>query len=320
MTGQSESPIRIGVSSCLLGQKVRFDGGHKRDRYIDEVLGDHFEWVPVCPEAEAGLGTPRPSMRLVREGDAVRLVETKEGRDHTRRLERYAEKRVRSLRALELCGYLLKRDSPSCGMARVKIYSEKGMPEKNGIGLFAQELQRVFPSLPIEEEGRLNDPNLRESFIERVFAYARLRAFFRGRWTRGQAVAFHTAHKLQLMAHSLVAYRELGREVAALAETPRQEFRQRYSDAFMAALAVKATRGRNTNVLHHCAGYFKRVLDAGARAELAELIEEYRTGFVPLVVPLTLIRHHARQHEVSYLQGQTWLEPHPRELMLRNHV
>jgi uncharacterized protein YbgA (DUF1722 family)/uncharacterized protein YbbK (DUF523 family) len=313
-------PIRLGVSSCLLGQRVRYDGGHKRDAYIDEVLGQWFEWVPVCPEVEAGLGLPRPSMRLVRQGKDVRLLEVESGRDHTRALERVAAQRVRALRSLELCGYLLKKDSPSCGMAKVKVYGPKGMPERSGQGLFAKTLLRAFPALPVEEEGRLRDAGLRENFIERVFAYARLRALFHGRWTRGGVVAFHTAHKLQLMAHSPVAYRALGRRVAALADTPRREFLDRYGQEFMAALAVRATRGRNTNVLHHCAGYFKRQLDAGARAELAGLIEDYRQGLVPLVVPLTLILHHARTGEVAYLQGQTWLEPHPRELMLRNHV
>ena len=313
-------PIRLGVSSCLLGQRVRYDGGHKRDAYIDDVLGRWFEWVPVCPEVEAGLGLPRPSMRLVREGDDVRLLEVESGRDHTRTLARFAAQRVRALRSLELCGYLLKKDSPSCGLEKVKVYGAKGMPVRSGTGLFAEALQRAFPALPVEEEDRLRDPALRESFIERVFAYARLRELFRGRWTRGRVVAFHTAHKLQLMAHSPVAYRALGRRVAALAETPRREFRDHYGREFMEALAVRATKGRNTNVLHHCAGYFKRGLDAGSRAELAGLVEDYRRGLVPLVVPLTLIRHHARAQDVAYLQGQTWLEPHPRELMLRNHV
>jgi uncharacterized protein YbgA (DUF1722 family)/uncharacterized protein YbbK (DUF523 family) len=313
-----EARIRLGVSSCLLGESVRYDGGHKRDAFVRDVLGPFVEWVPVCPELESGLGVPRPPMRLVRDGDAVRLVEIAGGRDHTRTLERWASTRLRSLRALELCGYVLKKDSPSCGMERVKVYGN-GMPQRVGAGIYARALQRAFPNLPVEEEGRLHDPELRENFIERVFAYARLRALFRGGFGRGRVVAFHTAHKLQLMAHSPAAYRDLGQRVAELSGSPRSAFRGRYAVGFMAALARIATRGRNANVLQHCAGHFKRELGADSRAELAALIEDYRRGLVPLVVPITLIRHHTRQHGVAYLAGQTYLEPHPKELMLRNH-
>jgi len=314
--------IRVGVSSCLLGEQVRYDGGHKRDRFVTDVLGEFVEWVPVCPELEAGLGLPRPAMRLVREGDdeRVRMVEIKSRRDHTATMQSFAAKRVRALRALDLCGYVLKRDSPSCGMERVKIYLEKGSPEKKGVGLFAKALLEALPELPVEEEGRLNDPALRENFIERVFAYRRLRELFSGRFTNGRIVDFHTAHKLQLMAHGTEPYRALGRLVAEVKRTPRAEFRDSYQRGFMAALSRVASRGRNTNVLQHAAGHLKTLLDAPSRAELAGLIEDYRNGHVPLVVPVTLLRHHTRVHDVAYLNGQTFLEPHPKELMLRNHV
>ncbi|HEY5658923.1 MAG TPA: DUF523 and DUF1722 domain-containing protein [Myxococcota bacterium] len=315
-----EHPIRLGVSSCLLGQEVRFDGGHKRDRFVTDLLGAFVDWVPVCPEVEVGMSIPRPALRLVRDGDAVRMVEIKSGHDHTRSMQRYAARRVRELRPLELCGYILKKDSPSCGMARVKVYAEKGAAGRDGTGLYASVLLQAFPNLPVEEEGRLNDPMLRENFIERVFAYRRLRDLFRGRWSKGQVVAFHTAHKLQLMAHSPVAYRELGRLVADLARVPRAEFRRRYAGGFMAGLSRLATRGRNANVLQHAAGFLKTKLDAASRGELAQLIHDYREGLVPLVVPVTLIRHHVRCHEIGYLSGQLYLEPHPKELMLRNHV
>jgi uncharacterized protein YbgA (DUF1722 family)/uncharacterized protein YbbK (DUF523 family) len=315
-----EPPIRLGVSSCLLGQEVRFDGGHKRDRFVTDLLGRFVEWVPVCPELEAGMGVPRPALRLVREGDAVRMVEIRSGRDHTERMERFAARRVRALRALDLGGYVLKRDSPSCGMERVKIYGGRGMPKRDGRGLFAAALLEAFPRLPVEEEGRLNDPRLRENFIERLFAYRRLKALFRGRWTNGRVVGFHTAHKLQLMAHSTVAYGELGRLVATLKRIPRDVFRERYEAGFMDALAQLATRGRNANVLHHAAGHLKRRLDPASRAELAGLIDDYRRGLVPLVVPVTLVRHHARRCEIDTLDGQIYLDPHPKELMLRNHV
>jgi uncharacterized protein YbgA (DUF1722 family)/uncharacterized protein YbbK (DUF523 family) len=315
-----EQPIRVGVSSCLLGEEVRFDGGHKRDRFVTDLLGSFMEWVPVCPELEVGMGVPRPALRLVREGEGLGLVEIRSGRDHTRRMERYAARRVRALRDLDLCGYVLKKDSPSCGMTRVKVYGGKGMPKRDGRGLYASALIEAFPNLPVEDEGRLNDPGLRENFVERVFAYRRLRQLFRGRWTSGQVVAFHTAHKLQLMAHSPDAFRALGRWVASVKRTSRADFRGRYELDFMAALAKLASRGRNANVLQHAAGYLKKRLDPISRAELADLIHDYRRGLVPLVVPITLLRHHARRHEIDYLNGQTYLEPHPKELMLRNHV
>jgi uncharacterized protein YbgA (DUF1722 family)/uncharacterized protein YbbK (DUF523 family) len=322
-TSNGGSPLRVGVSSCLLGREVRFDGGHKRSRFLTDLLGEFVEWVPVCPEVEVGMGTPRPALRLVREGKGdesrVRMVEIASGHDHTRRMETFASRRVNALRRLELSGYVLKKDSPSCGMTRVKVYGG-AMPKRDGRGLYAAALMAAYPNLPVEDEGRLNDPGLRENFIERVFAYRRLRELFRGRWTNGQVVAFHTAHKLQLMGHSTPAYRELGRQVADLARAPRDEFRERYESGFMAALTRPATRGKNANVLQHAAGHLKKLLDSASRTELAELIHDYRKGLVPLVVPLTLIAHHVRHHDVEYLRGQIFLEPHPKELMLRNHV
>jgi len=315
-----ERPIRLGVSSCLLGESVRFDGGHKHDRFISEQIGAFVEWVPVCPELEAGLGVPRPAMRLVRDGDGTRLLEIASRRDHTMRMREFATRRVRALRDLDLCGYVLKKDSPSCGMARVKVYGVEGMATRDGRGLYAEVLLESHPMLPVEEEGRLHDARLRENFIERVFAYRRLRDLFSGRWTTAHVVAFHTAHKLQLMAHSTVAYRELGRLVAAPQQLSRTLFRDRYEEGFMGALTHLATPGRNANVLNHAAGHLKRSLDSPERTELAELIDDYRRGLVPLVVPITLLRHHVRGHAIGYLEGQTFLEPHPKELMLRNHV
>lgn len=315
-----EAPLRIGVSSCLLGEEVRFDGGHKRDRFLTEQLAPFVEWVPVCPELESGMGVPRPAMRLLRVGDEVRMVEVSSGRDHTRRMQRWAQRRVRELRALELCGYVLKRSSPSCGLERVRVYAPSGPACRDGRGLFAEVLLQALPHLPVEEEGRLHDSRLRENFIERIFAYRRLRGLFRGRWTRRAVVSFHTAHKLQLMAHSPAAYGELGRLVADVASAPRREFRARYTRAFMEALSRIATPGRNANVLQHAAGHLRKRLDAASRSELAALIDDYRRGLVPLVVPVTLLRHHVRAHQVASLAGQVFLDPHPRELMLRNHV
>jgi uncharacterized protein YbgA (DUF1722 family)/uncharacterized protein YbbK (DUF523 family) len=316
----TDGPLRIGISACLLGQEVRFDGGHKRDAFLTKVLGPYVEYVPVCPEVEMGLGTPRETLRLVHQPAGLRMVTTRTGVDHTDGMQRWSKKRLTELEDEDLSGYVLKKDSPSCGMERVKTYGAAMMPARDGRGIFASALLERYPLLPVEEEGRLTDPTLRENFIERIFAYRRLRDFFKGRWTPGALVAFHTAHKMSLLSHSTSAYNELGRLVAQAGSLPRAELRRAYETLFMQTLAKPATRARHTNVLHHMAGHLKKQLDAASRAELASCIDEYRRGLVPLVVPLTLIRHYVRIHQVKYLEGQVYLEPHPRELMLRNHV
>ena len=317
---EAKTVIRVGVSSCLLGQEVRYDSGHKKDRYLTDILDDYVEWVSVCPEVESGMSTPRPAMRLVEDGQNVRMAEIKSNIDHTTQMTKFSQLRVRKLRDQNLCGYILKKNSPSCGMTRVKIWKDKGMPRRDGRGLYASALMDAYPNLPVEEEGRLHDAALRENFIERVFAYRRLQDLFRPRWTVGQVMKFHTAHKLQLMAHSPAAYRTLGQLVAVTKEVPRAIFRSDYEDSFMTALAQLASRGRNTNALQHAAGYVKTKIDSASRNELADLIHDYRNGLVPLVVPLSLLRHHIRVHEIDYLAGQSYLQPHPKELMLRNHV
>jgi uncharacterized protein YbgA (DUF1722 family) len=266
------------------------------------------------------MGTPRETLRLVRDGGRVRMMTTRTGVDHTEAMEKWARARVDELAAANLAGYVLKKDSPSCGMERVKVFSATGTPARDGRGLFAEVLLRRLPCLPVEEEGRLSNPLLRENFIERVFAYQRIQALFRGRWTMGQLVAFHTAHKMSLLAHSTSAYRELGRLVAGTAALARPELRSRYESAFMRTLAIVATPRRHTNVLMHMAGHLKKRLETGVKRELLACIDEYRRGLVPLVVPITLIRHYVRTLHVPYLAGQIYLEPHPRELMLRNHV
>jgi uncharacterized protein YbgA (DUF1722 family)/uncharacterized protein YbbK (DUF523 family) len=313
-------PIRIGISACLLGEQVRFDGGHKRDTFLTETFGRFVEWVPVCPEVECGFGTPREAMRLVRVENGVRLLTVKTGIDLTAPMERYSRSRVSTLAAENLSGYVLKKDSPSCGLERVKIYDRHGSPARSGRGLFAAALVEAYRYLPIEEEGRLADPRLRDNFVERVFAYSRLRGLFDGRWTVGDLVRFHTAHKLLVLAHAPGAYQRLGRLVARVRGASRRDLERRYVEEFMQALARLATAGRHTNVLQHMAGYFKDRLDAASKRGLVDAIADYRRGLVPLVVPLTLIRHHVRTLDITYLAGQTYLEPHPKELMLRNHV
>lgn len=312
--------VRIGVSSCLLGQKVRFDGGHKRDAFLVDTFGRFVEWIPVCPEAEVGMGIPREPIRLQRVGDSLRLLGVKSATDHTEAMKRWAAGRVEALAREDLDGYILKKDSPSCGMERVKVYDANGAPARTGRGLFAEALIARLPLLPVEEEGRLSDPRLRDNFVERVFAYRRLRTLFAGRWSVGGLVSFHTAHKLTLLAHSPAAYRDLGRLVADAAAMPRAQLKESYEAGFMRGMATLATPRKQVNVLQHMLGYFRKSLDQGAKAELAEAIADYQKGFVPLVVPITLFRHHVRQCGVAYLAGQTYLEPHPKELMLRNHV
>jgi len=267
----SDAPIRIGVSACLLGQEVRYDGGHKRDPFLVETFGRYVEWVHVCPEVEVGLGTPRDPIRLERDGKDVRLVNPKTGTDLTRKMRTYATRRVAGLRGQNLYGYILKKDSPSCGMERVRVYDGKGVPSRNGRGLFAEALLRRCPTLPVEEEGRLNDPRIRENFVERVFAYRRLRSLFRARWTIGDLVRFHTAHKLQLLSHSPKTYAVLGRLVADAKPVPRARLRARYEAEFMKALSEIATPRRHANVLHHIVGHFRKLLDDESRRELLSL-------------------------------------------------
>lgn len=318
----AEEPIRIGISACLLGRKVRFDGGHKHDRYLTDTLGQYFQWVPVCPEVEVGLPTPRPTLRLESSGGggAVRMVMPKEDKDLTREMQRYAKSRVAALADEGLSGYVLKKDSPSCGMERVKIYHGEGPPSRNGRGLYAEALLARFPRLPVEEEGRLHDPRLRENWVTRVFSYYRLQSLWRRQWTIGDLVRFHTAQKFLLLAHSPQDYRQLGRLVAAAKTYNRKELRETYEAQMMAGLSKIATQAKNTNVLQHILGFFKKDLDTAARQELLDHILDYRHGLVPLVVPLTLITHYVRLLEVEYLRDQVYLNPHPKELALRNHV
>jgi uncharacterized protein YbgA (DUF1722 family)/uncharacterized protein YbbK (DUF523 family) len=315
-----EAPIRVGISTCLLGQAVRWDGGHKREAFLTDVLAPYFEWVPVCPEVEIGMGIPREPVQLVRAEGGLRMLGTRTRRDWTEPMAEFAARRVRALERLDLCGYVLKKDSPSCGMERVKVRDAKGMARRDGRGLFAEALLRENPMLPVEEEGRLNDAVLRENWIERVFAYRRLRSLFEGRFSLGRLVAFHTAHKLQLLAHAPEAYRRLGRLVAGAKALPRAELRGRYETGFMETLAVRATPRRQVNVLQHCLGHFRERLEPKARAALAAQVADYQKGLVPLVVPVAMIRHYVDLLGVEYLAGQVYLEPHPKELMLRNRV
>ncbi len=315
--------VRIGISACLLGQEVRYNGSHKRDDFLVDTFGQFVEWVPVCPEVELGMGTPRPSIRLerVNGGGGVRLRMPSTGQDFTESMREFSRQRVEALATLELDGYVLKKDSPSCGLERVKIYHGAGAPLKDGRGVFAQALLARLPHLPLEEEGRLNDPLLRENFITRVFVHHRWHEGEREGWSRASLMRFHERHKLLLMARNQSAMRRLGK---MLGESQRGDSIPALADSYLAGLTETlsrpASRRGQTNVLQHLLGFVSDGLDRQDRAELVETIERYRQGLVPLVVPLTLVRHHVRRQGVSYLRDQVYLEPHPHELMLLNHV
>ncbi len=331
--GSTGERLRIGVSACLLGREVRFDGQHKRDAFLVDDLSPFVDFVEVCPEVEVGMSIPRETLRLIAIGErgkvgsstatATRLVATRSGEDWTDRMTGYAERSARLLARENLSGYVLKKDSPSCGLLRVKRYADTDTVHpatRDGQGLFAACLQRAFPHLPIEEEGRLRDARLRENFIERIFAYHRLRALWATRWTLRSLIAFHTIHKMALLAHDEPGYRRLGRLVALGKSLAREELRDRYEGGFMSALAKLATPGHHANVMTHMFGHFSDKLDATARREILMVVEDHRRGLIPLIVPLTLIRHYVRLLDVSYLGDQTYLDPHPKELMLRNRV
>lgn len=324
--------IRVGISRCLLGDEVRYDGQHKRSRFAVDVLGQQFGFVAVCPEVEVGMTIPRETVRLEvpaaanKGGDpdadhvGPSMIAPASGTDWTAKMNRFVRRRVRDLAKLELSGFILQQKSPSCGMERVKVYARNGMPRPVGSGLFAAELMRQMPLLPVEEEGRLNDPNLRENFLVRVFAYARLQQLFRQRWQRGAMVEFHADHKYLLMAHNPAKLKQLGQLLADIKNYSAAEFRRLYAQQFMAILKIQSTVRKNVNVLQHMMGYLKKKIGAEAKRSLLESIDDYHRGLVPLVVPLTLLRHYFTLHPTAYLERQVYLNPHPKEWMLRNHV
>lgn len=313
--------MRIGVSQCLLGENVRFDGGHKRNEYVLTTLGKWFDFIPVCPEMEIGLGAPRESLRLVQAGSHVRMVAPKSGADHTATMTEYSHRRAKQIESQRLVGYVFKKDSPSCGMERVRVYGDGAMPHKNGRGLFAAAVMDLMPALPVEEEGRLGDPRLRENFVTRVFAYSRWLALEDEGLTRARLFRFHEQHKYVLMAHSQAGLRELGHLLGSARKgSDTRALARRYLEQFTTVMARVPTPKGHTNTLYHVAGYFTDQLDAPDRAELVQMIEQYRKGHLPLIVPVTLIRHYVRKYEVPYLGEQVYLNPHPNEMMLLNHV
>ncbi len=313
-------PVRVGISSCLLGEQVRYDGGHKRDAFLTDELARHVEFVPLCPEVEIGLGVPRPALRLERRGDDVRMVVTESGEDLTERMRSWAQGAAERIAAAGLDGYVLKKSSPSCGMERVKVYDENGAPARGGRGLFAAALMERLPLLPVEEEGRLRDARLREHFVARIFARARVREFLASDWGPAQLVEFHAGEKMLVRVHDPGLALELGRLVAEAGRLDRAELAARYEELHARALAKPATPGRHQDVLEHLAGHVTEEVSSEDRAELQRAIEEYRDGIVPLAVPLALLRRHIRAASAEWAAAQVYLEPAPRELGLRSRL
>lgn len=312
--------IKLGISSCLLGEKVRYDGGHKLDKFLTVTLGKYVEYVPVCPEVGCGLGIPRKSMRLEGNPDSPRLIVTSTREDMTDRMVNWTRKRVVQLEKEDICGFIFKSDSPSSGMERVKVYNEKSMPVKAGVGMFAGIFMEHFPLLPVEDEGRLHDPGLRENFIERIFALKRWRETLSNKNFKKSLIDFHTKHKLLILAHSPRHYQLMGKLVASQKSLAGKDIQKQYQDLLLESLKIRATSKKHVNVLQHMMGYFKEQLSGDEKTELLELINHYRDGYIPLVVPVTLISHYVRKYDEPYLSQQVYLNPHPSELQLRNHV
>ncbi|MES3009080.1 MAG: DUF523 and DUF1722 domain-containing protein [Pseudomonadota bacterium] len=317
-----EIKVPVGISSCLLGEKVRFDGQHQLDSYIEKTLGVYFEFRAFCPEVAIGLGIPRRPIRLiaVRNGDEeqIRCVSTVDDQlEYTQALTDCADEQQSWQHAL--CGYILKKSSPSCGMERVKVY-DGARPRRDGVGIYASTLMKNFPDLPVEEEGRLGDFVLRENFIQRVYVMYRWKALQRERLTVGGLVQFHARHKLILMSHCQKTYRSLGPLVASANRSNLAEISGRYIHELMTALKVKATRGNHVNVLQHIQGYLKQQLDADDKAELSESIAQYLRGQVPLIVPITLLNHHFRRHPNDYIRDSWYMRPYPAEMSLQNDI
>jgi uncharacterized protein YbgA (DUF1722 family)/uncharacterized protein YbbK (DUF523 family) len=312
--------IKIGISACLLGEKVRYDGGHKLDQYIKETLGQYFEWVPVCPEVEYGLPTPREAMHLTGSPETARLVTIRSGVDYTAGMLSWTAQKLKALKKDDLCGFIFKSRSPSSGIGGVKVYSDTGVPSRRGTGIFGGAFIRHFPHLPVSDEGRLHDPELRENFIERVFVYKRWKDLVDRGGAIRDLIDFHTEHKYLILSHSPRHYSLLGRLVAHAKGYKPGELLSQYIDILTEALQLIATVKKNTSVLLHIAGYFKKLLAAGDKEELREVIEHYHRGYAPLIVPIALLKHYVRKFDEPYLRKQYYLDPHPIELMLRNHA
>lgn len=310
--------IYIGVSSCLLGHKVRHDGQHKYHWYISEILGKHFEFISVCPEAEIGMGTPRNTVRLVGTLKDPAMIDPKTGKNWTPEMIAYSRKKLSGLK--HLSGYIFKKGSPSCGVFRTKVYQKNGIPLANGRGLFSSDFMKTFPLLPVEEEGRLNDHRLRENFIERVFGYHRLKKQLNKKFSRKSWIEFHQKNKFLLLSHSRVHYTTLGKYVAKISEMRPEEFKDKYSCLYMETMAIKTTPKKHTDAMMHIFGFLKKILTSAQKKDLLDNMTRYKNEIIPLIVPITLLSHYIKIYDVPYVKDQYYLQPHPADLSLRNHV
>jgi uncharacterized protein YbgA (DUF1722 family)/uncharacterized protein YbbK (DUF523 family) len=312
--------VKIGISSCLLGKKVRYDGGHKLDRYITDTLGQYFDWVPVCPEVEYGLPVPREAMHLTGKPDSPRLLTIHSRVDHTEGMLKWVCKKLKELEKDKLCGFIFRSKSPSSGIRGVKIYTSSGILNRTGAGIFGGAFMQHFPLIPVIDDSGLHNPGLRENFIEKVFVYKRWNELInKGRAIR-DLITFHTEHKLLILSHSPKHYKALGRLVANVKKFKSEKFCSEYIKILMDGLHLIATVKKNTNVLLHTIGHFKKLLSTDEKHELLEIIENYRKGYIPLIVPVVLINHYVRKFDIQYLKRQYYLNPQATELMLRNHV
>lgn len=309
----------VGISSCLLGEKVRYDGGHKLDHYLRDILGRYVEFIPVCPEVECGMGVPREAVRLVFIDGDVRLMTQRTSRDMTDKMRSWMEGRLKDLAELPLCGFIFKSRSPSSGLRGIKIYTQKGV-RNDGVGMFAQAFIKLLPLIPVEDDGRLHDDWLRENFIERIFVMQRWYELLSAGESLNKLLDFHASHKYLLMAHCPKTLKQLGALLAQGKDYQTDQLYDTYQDVLSPGLQKIATVKKNTNVLLHIMGYFKKELSTDEKSELKETIDRYYEGLVPLLVPITLINHYVRKYHPPYLTHQIYLNPHPLELMLRNHV
>ena len=313
------TPIKIGISSCLLGNKVRYDGGHSHDRFLTQTLGMFTEYVPVCPEVECGMPTPREAVRLVGKPENPRLVTQRTAVDKTDQMQTWIKKKLKTLEQENLCGFIFRSKSPSSGLYRIRVYDEDGIVRKTGTGMFARAFTDHFPRIPVEEAGRLNDPGLREQFIETIFVLQRWRNLLDSHPTLGGLVEFHTHNKLLILSHNQELYRKMGKLVAQGKALPVAQLFDAYEKILLKAMSLKTTLKKNINVLQHILGYFKRNLTGSEKQEVLSIIDQYRSGYVPLIVPITLIKHYVMKYDQPWLKTQTYLNPHPFELKLRNY-
>jgi len=318
----TEIKIPVGVSSCVLGNPVRYDGGNKHDKFVSQILSDYFTYQPICPEMAIGMGTPRPTIRLQQQNGRIRLrqsTQEAEALDVTEKMQAFAEQTMATLDSL--CGYIVCAKSTSCGMERVPIYAENGQHvESKGSGLFTYHLMKTLPWLPVEESGRLHDTRLRENFINRVFALNDFNRSVLQSPSKQKLVQFHSRYKYLLMASSPRGLKDLGKLVANLNQSPIERFVLTYRQHFMSLLKQIATPRKHANVLMHLQGYFKRYLSREQKKRLAEIIHDYRQGLIPLPAVLTLLEHYQASYEDPYLAIQTYFSPAPKALALRHSL